>query len=238
MQFLLYSEDPHTCEIVAPVLDDLVMLCRSLPEAKEYIRSHEVKAFLIDLLQQEEEAGLSLAHYIREIQKYVMTPMIFLAMDGKCREQAYKEFRCYDYLNKAVSPSWLRDTLIIMCEKMDPDFFPQGIYVHLKSGSHRFEIKNILYVEILNKQLVLHTHYNVYHFPYRPIRQFIDQARGELVQCHRSMAVNRKFVERIDYQERVIYLRDQKDRIQKVLLGPKYMQGIRNRIRVKGECDQ
>lgn len=235
MKFLLYSEDSHTCDIVAPILGELIVLCRSLPEAKEYVRTHDVKAFIIELILNDEEDGLALAHYVREIHRYSMTPIIFLALDSRYEREAYKVFRCYDYMSKAISPYWLRDTLVILREKIDPDFTPQGISVRLRTGDFRIQLRNILYMEILNKELVIHTLYNVWNFPYRPIKQFVEQARGELVQCHRSMAVNRRFVERIDYLNRTIHL---KDRPEKVLLGPKYMEGIRDLLDGKGEKEK
>lgn len=227
MEILMYSTDPATCDIMLPVLGDMVILIRSLEEAKKYISNHDVKAFLIDLVNTEEEDGLALAYYLRDIHRYCMTPLLFLAKDNQYVRLAYKEFRCYDYLRKPLSPYLLKDTLTLLCEKLDPDYCPKGIVVRLRSGIHRFEIKDITYVEILNKKLIIHTLYNVWKFPYRPIKEFLQQGRGELVQCHRSMAVNRQYVQHIDYLNRTIELTNSPD---KVLLGPKYMEGIRKLI--------
>lgn len=226
MEILMYSNEPVTCDVYARVLGNMVVLVRSLEEAKEYAGNHDVKAFLIDIIKKEED-GLALAYYLREIHRYSMTPILFLATDDKFASEAHKEIHCYDYIYMPISPYSLKETLVILCEKMDPNFIPQGITVRLRSGHYRFEIKNIIYVEILNKKLVLHTRYNIWEFPYRPIKEFVAQSRGELVQCHRSMAVNRKYVKRIDYLNRTIELTNRPD---KILLGPKYMEGIRNLI--------
>ena len=90
-----------------------------------------------------------------------------------------------------------------------------------------FEAKDILYLEICNKTLYVHTRYDVFSFPYRKLGVCMEQCGGDLVQCHRSIAVNCLYVEKIDYVNRRICLVKQYGN---VALGRKYMKGLRKQF--------
>lgn len=222
-EILVYSKEQETCRAVASALGSSVVFVDSSTDAKTYISEKDVKVLLIDLENAEQE-GIALAHYLRGIHRYYLTPIVFLAENDRYERQAFHEIHCHEYLYKPVQPDRIREIVNLLCEKLDPHYIPKGLVIRMRSGIYRFEISDIIYIEILNKNLIVHTLYDVWKFPYRPIRECVEQGRGELVQCHRSMAVNRHFVEHIDYLNRQIRLTKRPER---VLLGPKYIKGLR-----------
>lgn len=222
-EILVYSKDQKSCRMITSALGSSAVLVDSQADAKKYISGREIKVLLIDLENAEKE-GIALAYYLRGIHRFYLTPIIFLAKNDRYERQAFREIHCHDYLRKPVQAKQLREIVNLLCEKLDPLYIPKGLVIRMRSGIYRFEISDIIYIEILNKNLIIHTLYDIWEFPYRPIRECVEQGRGELVQCHRSMAVNRHFVEHIDYLNRQIRLTKRPER---VLLGPKYIKGIR-----------
>ena len=224
MEVLVYSKEEKFCRMIHSFFAEQIMLVHTLGEAKRWICSRKISVVIIDLEQAGEE-GIALAHYLREIHRHYLTPIIFLADDDAYEREAFREIRCYDYLCKPVRPEMLREVVNLLCDKLDPNCIPKSLVIRLRNDVYRFEISDVVYLEIFNKKLIIHTQYEDWDFPYRPIRECVGQGRGELVQCHRAMAVNRHYVERVDDQNRNILLKGRGD---KVLLGPKYMRGIRS----------
>lgn len=223
MDVLVYSNEQEICQLAASTPDDRMMLVHTLEEAGKCICNRNINVVIIDLEAAEEE-GIALAHYLRGIHRYYLTPIVFLAKNDRYEKTAFREIHCYDYLYKPIQWKQLSEIVNLLCDKLDPNYIPKGLVIRLRNDVYRFEISDVFYVEILNKNLIIHTKYEDWKFPYRPIQECVEQGRGELVQCHRAMAVNRHFVERIDYLNRNILLKGRKDN---VLLGPKYMPGIR-----------
>ncbi len=202
------------------------VLTESLDVARETLRNQEVKVVLIDLEGQELE-GLELASYLRMVHRYYLVPLIFLAQDRVYETRAFHEFHCYDYMIKPVLMDQIFEILNLLSGGLDPLYIPKGLVLRVKDGVHRVEMSEVVYVEILNHRLVVHTVSDDMFFPYRPLWECIDQSRGDLVQCHRAAAVNAFYVERLDYEQRIVIL---KDDLGSVPIGRKYMVMLRERI--------
>lgn len=224
MDILVYVKEEKTHRLITSALGEAAVFVKELPDVQKAIGRNRFKVILIDL-EDGEEDGMRMAHYLRGIHRYYLTPVVFLAKDDRCKWQAYQKIRCYDYIYKPFKQRNLRETINLLCNKLDPEHIPKGLVIRSRAEIYRFEISDILFVEILNKNLILHTIYGIWEFPYHSIGECIAQGRGELIQCHRAMAVNRRYVKRIDYMNRSIILENTSEQ---VLLGPKFMQGIRN----------
>lgn len=222
MGILVYSKQQNNQDLFYSVLGKKATFVCTLDEAKERMSRMNVEIVFIDLTCMDED-GMRLARYIRSIHRYYLTPIVFTADNDLYERQAFREIRCYEYMYNPVSPTRLQEIINLLCEKLDPLYIPKSLVVKMKEEIYRIQIEDVLYVEILNKHLVIHTQYGILEFPYHPIRECVLQARGDLIQCHRAMAVNRQFVKKVDYGKRRIELDGYPDL---VLLGPKYAKDL------------
>lgn len=197
-----------------------------IEKAKEILYCNKIKAVLIDLEDNEQE-GFVLASYLRQIHRYYLLPLIFLAPDCRYEKTAFHTFHCFDYIIKPAAIENVMRILNLICGQLDPFQIPGGLVLRIRGGVHRIEMSDIVYLEILNRNLIVHTIYDERAFPYRRLGECIDQGRGELVQCHRSIAVNCAYVERLDYAERQVLLK--KD-MGAVAMGRKYMEDFREKL--------
>lgn len=223
MGIFVYGRRTDFLNVMRKVVPDSAVFYEDAEEAKKAISSSDIQIIIIGL-EKEDTTGMGLAYYFRRIHRYYLTPIIFVADSDCYEEKAFREIRCYDYLYPSVSEKRVREVLYFLMEKMDPLFVPKGLVIRRRHEIYRFETEDILYLEILNKHLVIHTLFCVFELPYHPIGECVAQTQGELIQCHRSMAVNRKYIESIHYGKRRIYLKNCPDSI---FLGPKYMKQIR-----------
>ena len=208
------------------ICDSGMVLTSQLDLAKRILSGGHIKALLVDLEGQEKE-GLSLVSYLRGIHKYYLMPVIFLAEDATYESMAFHVYHCFDYVTKPICVEKMMEILNLLRGRLDPYRVPKGLILRVRGGIHRMETEDILYIEVLNRNLVVHTRYDILTFPYRQLGSCIDQCRGDLIQCHRSIAVNCNYVEKLDYVNRLVHL---KMEFGTVAMGRKYMEGLRERF--------
>lgn len=225
-EILIFSKEDPSLHQVKQCMDCDIEMVNQIDKAKEILYCHNIKVVLIDLAAQERE-GLLLAAYLRGIQRYYLLPVIVLAEDCRYEKSAFHDFHCFDYMIKPVSVEKVTGVLNLLSGRLDALQLPKGLVLRIRGGIHRVEMADIVYLEILNRNLIVHTIYDERSFPYRRLGECIDQGRGDLVQCHRSIVVNCAFVERLDHASRQVLL---KKGMGAVAMGRKYMEELRERL--------
>lgn len=225
-EILIFCKEKEIFDELRQSMACRIEIVSQVERAKELLYCCNIRAVIIDLEEQERD-GFLLAAYLREIYRYYLLPVIFLAGDCRCEKTAFHDFHCFDYLTKPVPMEKLTGILNLICGRLDSLQIPKGLVFRVRGGVHRVEMADIIYLEVLNKNLVVHTIYEERHFPYRRLGECIDQGGGDLVQCHRSIVVNCAYVERLDYAERQVLL---KRGMGAVAMGKKYMKELRERL--------
>lgn len=228
---LVFSKDTESYRGLKEYLQSDLALVSDAGEAKDILQQQNIKAALIDLEEQEKD-GFELAAYLRGIHRYYLLPVIFLAADRSYEQMAFHEIHCFDYVTKPVRMEQMMEILNLISGRLDPSCIPKGLVLRVKDGIYRVDMSDLVYVEILNRNLMVHTIFDVLVFPYRRLGECIDQGRGELIQCHRAIAVNRTYVERLDYTNRLVIL---KEEMGTVVMGRKYMHNLREQFDEKRE---
>ena len=84
---------------VNPYLE--IKLVHNTKEAYEYLLNTTIDMFILDTIMSLEKAGdiagIRLAEQIREIKKYVLTPIIFVTVKEDPELYAYEELNCISY---------------------------------------------------------------------------------------------------------------------------------------------
>lgn len=225
-EILIFSREGNGFCCEESTYNSGILLTNRLENAKEILSQGHIKALLVDLEGQEKE-GLSLVSYLRGIHKFYLMPVIFLAADDSYESMAFHALHCFDYVTKPVCMEKMIEILNLLRGRMDSCQVPKGLVLRVRGGIHRMETTDILYIEVMNRNLLVHTWYDILTFPYRQLGLCIEQCRGDLIQCHRSIAVNCDYVEKLDYVNRLVHL---KKEFGVVAMGRKYMDGLRERF--------
>ncbi len=176
-------------------------------------------------LEGAEELGMEFAYLVRGLPRYHLTPILFFAADLRYEQLAFRDIHGYDYMVKPIGRGELIQImyLYLMCLPWEKREEPLRFRIH--GTTHLVWEDSIVYVEILNRNAVVHTVDEDLEVPYMKLEDCFCRGKSRLVQCHRSILVNPDFVRRIDYIEKQIIL---EGGYGKLNIGRKYLREIRD----------
>ena len=182
----------------------------SFPEAGDalqYAKANDISLFILDI-QLEDYKGTNLAKQLRELPEYKYTPIIFeTALAGE-ELSAYRDVKCYSFLVKPFGEeefaAAFRDALGLS-KQMNQQ--AKTIQIEQKQFILEYAAQDIAYIEAFGKKLVIHTISRLSGIKEDTISGYT------FVQCHKSYAVNKSHIEKIDKSGRKICLKGFTDTI-------------------------
>ncbi len=133
--------------------------------------------------------GLDFARYIRSIPDYEFIPMTYISSVSDRLEEAFVTTHCYDFIKKPYNDS----DLIKSIKKMLLMPEPAPMFLDIKGvNSSRLHImmKDIVYIESINHDLIVHTIDNDYLSKSESLKKVLSMLPANFVQCHKSYLVN------------------------------------------------
>ena len=95
---------------------------------------------------------------------------------------------------------------------------------YVRGVVYRIASEDIIYMESLNRQVVVHTTTGALMVPYARLCEYLRAGQGIFLQCHRSLIVNLYFIKEIQIGRRRIVLMDPWGEI---AIGRKYIDTVR-----------
>lgn len=196
---------------VNPYLE--VTLIHKVEEAYEYIMNVTVDLFILDTVMNVEKpgdiSGIQLAERIREIKKYILTPIIFVTTEEDPELYAYEELNCLGYFVKPFLKERFQKKIkrgLFYQTSRNEDkalFFRKGGIIY------PIRIKDIAYIESIPNGMRVHLgEGSVVEVLYKTCRSILREADSEfLFQCSRGVLVNRNYILGIDFSKRCILLK-------------------------------
>ena len=199
-------------------------------EAYEYAIENKISAFFLDI-QVEDYSGIELAKQLRQIKKYQFTPIIFITAMPTKEMEAFRHIHCYDYILKpyseeAVIDVFQRILVDYMSEKnMDEE---KKLALKFTNFTQLIDMKDIVYVEYLNRRIVIITENETIEYLRMPLKKFkplLDDER--FLQVHQSIIVNLNFVEKIVFDLKKIRFNSIKH---EVPIGRSFLKEVRGKF--------
>lgn len=197
---------------VNPYLE--IKLVHNTKEAYEYLLNTTIDMFILDTIMSLEKAGdiagIRLAEQIREIKKYVLTPIIFVTVKEDPELYAYEELNCIGYFVKPLEPEkFFEKVRRGLCYRTSRNenkalFFRKGWTIY------PIRIKDIVYIESVSHDMLVHTSDgNVIDVKYKTYRSLLREADSEcLFQCSRSVVLNKNYILSMDFPNNQIMLKN------------------------------
>ena len=192
--------------------DFTVSVFTKASDAYANAKMNKIDLFIVDI-QLADYKGTSLAKQLRDLPHYKYTPIIFESALAGEELNAYRDVKCYGFLIKPYTEAEFTKTFceaMGLSQKLSQD--SKKIQIEQKQFIFEYAVHDIAYVEAFGKKLVIHTNmagmgekedmisgYNLHG-----LLELIDHP--SFVQCHKSYAVNREHILRIDIAQKVIYL--------------------------------
>ena len=181
----------------------------SFPEAGDalqYAKANDISLFILDI-QLEDYKGTSLAKQLRELPEYKYTPIIFeTALAGE-ELSAYRDVKCYSFLVKPFGEeefaAAFRDALGLS-KQMNQQ--AKTIQIEQKQFILEYAAQDIAYSRLSGIKEDTISGYTL-----SGLLALLDDPA--FVQCHKSYAVNKSHIEKIDKSGRKICLKGFTDTI-------------------------
>lgn len=173
-------------------------------EAYQISMECHIHLFLVDIVlnpgNPSDVAGLRFAQEIREVKKYMFTPLIFITSLEDPKLYSYSRLHCYGYIEKPFDEKEVKKLISRALEFPVEDDEERFAYFKKDSIIYAKCIKEIIYVEVVRRKATVYCENDILEIPYMTCRDVLKVLDSDqFVRCSRRVIINRKFVEEIDY---------------------------------------
>ena len=237
-QILIVDSDDRQIRRIAGVVKETavqsgnrmeIYVANTLEEAGIIIEDIEIDVLILDSVYKgmalEKYPGIMWAQKIREYEKYISLPIIFISSLSEPKMYAYREINCMGFLPRQFNGEELQRILEKAMYYSTVREWDKSICVRAQGIIYPIRIKDILYVEVLNRVLYIYQiNGAVLEMHHKPLRDFRAEVDSKcLIQCNKSMLINTLYVADVDEQEGYVTL--SKEGVQ-LLVGKKYLANV------------
>lgn len=174
-------------------------------EALNIAKNNNIDLFLLDI-EVKGYSGIELGLKIREIDRYVLTPMIFITAIPTEELNAFKSTHCYEYILKPIDYEKLKELLerIINAGRFEEE---RELKIKKKYFIKTIKEKDIVYIESFGKDLEIVTEEERIEAKNFRMNKIIEELSDDFAYAHRSYIVNLKRIEEIDRTNDELILR-------------------------------
>lgn len=242
-QILIVDSDDRQIQRIAGVLKETalqsgkeldIFTVNTLDEAQEIMEEIDIDVLILDTVYKglalDEHPGIKWAQKVRERQKYVPLPIVFVSSVEEPCVYAYREINCLGFLPRKFKREDLHRVLTKAMFHTTQREGDKNFCVRAQGMIYPIRIKDILYVEVWNRVLYIYQiNGGVLEMSHKPLRDFQIEADSKcLIQCNKSMLLNTLYVEQLDSKEGRVLLKQ--DDIQ-LLVGKKYLSMVQKALR-------
>lgn len=195
------------CQIIHSIDSKLeVFETGSAEKALSIAKANKIDAFILDI-QLEDYAGDKLAEQLRKLERYKLTPVVFMSAAVAREFEAYRKIHCYSFIHKPVNWSELLEVLETLIN-YGIYKFEESLTLKLQNNSNLYKIRqlDIVYIERCNRKIIVKTIEEALSFSSYSLEEIMEQLSEAHIRCHRSYIVNQNFIQKIDIKNNIIYL--------------------------------
>jgi two-component system LytT family response regulator len=136
--------------------------------------------------------------------RYGLTPIIMVTSIASMEMEAYRSLHCYQYL---IKPYMKVDVENIVSKLIALEHVKEEKTIIVKKDGINYRIKcnAIVYAKAIPRGICLYLKKEVMKVPYLTIVKLMEQLdTSEFIQCHRMFVVNKKYIENVDFVNRMI----------------------------------
>lgn len=206
MNILLVEDERVQREALASIIksnfvDVRIYEAASKKEAIKIIDEKDIHLFFIDI-QLKDSSGLDLAKKIRKYENHALTGIVFVTGELLHIIEAFKNIHCYDFIVKPYKEKDIIKIVDVFLNSTPLKSIKEGRYSFIDVDSNisvKLYHNDIIYIEYINKCCNIHTISGVYNVKRTSLVKVLKSLKDEeIVQTHRSFAINMKYVTEIE----------------------------------------
>lgn len=206
MNILLVEDERVQREALSSIIksnfvDVRIYEAASKKEAIKIIDEKDIHLFFIDI-QLKDSSGLDLAKKIRKYENHALTGIVFVTGELVHIIEAFKNIHCYDFIVKPYKEKDIIKIVDVFLNSTPLKSIKEGRYSFIDVDSNisvKLYHNDIIYIEYINKCCNIHTISGVYNVKRTSLVKVLKSLKDEeIVQTHRSFAINMKYVTEIE----------------------------------------
>lgn len=206
MNILLVEDERVQREALASIIksnfvDVRIYEAASKKEAIKIIDEKDIHLFFIDI-QLKDSSGLDLAKKIRKYENHALTGIVFVTGELVHIIEAFKNIHCYDFIVKPYREKDIIKIVDVFLNSTPLKSIKEGRYSFIDVDSNisvKLYHNDIIYIEYINKCCNIHTISGLYNVKRTSLVKVLKSLKDEeIVQTHRSFAINMKYVTEIE----------------------------------------
>ena len=167
-------------------------------------------AMVMIRLDCEEKNAIRFAEMVRGVPGYSYVPIVIVAKDDRYERWAYRDIHCHEYLVMPLSKQDVIRIIFLYVTLGQEAHRQEHVVVKEKKGVSYIPTSDILYMTSLNRKVQIVTIESTHVMPYVALEDIGRQYGKYFVRCHRSMLVNRIWIERINYSQGYLIVKGEK----------------------------
>jgi len=185
-----------------------ILATSSYVDSYQIFMDNSIQLFLLDVeldISDETRNGIELAKYIRSLEKYMFTPIIFITSIPEKIQIALHETHCFDYILKPYSEESLYKSLKLVTKS--PNILENNFSFCDIHGIHiRIKENTILYCESNGHLVHIHTASSEYTTSDRSLDSFKEKLDSYFFRCHKKFIINMNFATQYDKTNRYVMI--------------------------------
>lgn len=221
---LIVEDNVRSMEMLVKIIENLrtdveIKTASSQEEAAILAMKFNIDLFMLDIILNASNpgdvSGMKFAEYIRTLQKYKYTPIIFITALEDPELHAYSDLHCYYYVEKPYDVEKVSSVISEALEFPAVHNEPQNIFFRKDGILYKKEISEILYIENSRAGQTVYCSNGNLKLPYKPNYKILEElASDKFIQCSRYHIINYDYIDKIDTVNRYILLKGVKTPIE------------------------
>lgn len=221
---LIVEDNVRSMEMLVKIIENLrtgveIKTASSQEEAAILAMKFNIDLFMLDIILNASNpgdvSGMKFAEYIRTLQKYKYTPIIFITALEDPELHAYSDLHCYYYVEKSYDVEKVSSVISEALEFPAVHNEPQNVFFRKDGILYKKEISEILYIENSRAGQTVYCSNGNLKLPYKPNYKILEElASDKFIQCSRYHIINYDYIDKIDTVNRYILLKGVKTPIE------------------------
>lgn len=171
-----------------------------------------IDVFLVDIIlhprKTGDQAGAVFTQNIRNVEKYLFTPIIFITSLYDTKLSMFSTVQCYGFVEKPFDIEKTKKIIANAMRYHTTEIGDRSYVFHAEGLIGSVLLNDIIYIENQNYNLHMHTIKDDFIIPYKSCKKILEELDSDdFIKCNRGTIVNMQYIEKIDSPGRFIYLK-------------------------------
>ena len=191
-----------------------ILMSDCVETAYSHAMKYTIDLFLVDLIlvpgkKGGDMSGAEFIQKIRGVNKYFFTPVIIVTSLYDTKMYMYSETHCFQFVEKPFAPEKMLQLIENALRHTTKSDDQKNWYYRVDGMVGAVPIGEIIYAKSRQEEMTITTVRDSIHISYKTCQEMLKELdTHEFEMCQRGVIVHRKFIERIDFTNRYIYLRN------------------------------